>query len=322
MKQSAARKAWLDGLRAVAMLLVIVGHLKPGKAYFIFTSPVKLPLFFAITGYLFNDERPPREFLAGLVRRLAVPWAMAVALVALAYGVFRGPAAAWSSLRGAVTEVTLWYIVCLFFAELLWYGMRRLCRGEAAAICGAALLSAAGIAMARLKVLNALMINRAFIAQAYMLIGFLFRRREDRLRGLPWGAILAGLVLYAALGCVSMRVWPNKSIDVHLNRYYNLPFNMLMIWLGCAALMAAGSRLDRSPRVLAFIGRNTLIYYMLHKYAFNGAERVLRRVGVQLSGMPRVAALTVASCAICGVASVLINRFLPELAGRRRRRAG
>ena len=50
MEQMTRRKLWLDGLRAVAMLLVILGHLLPGcSAFFVFTGPVKLPLFFAIS---------------------------------------------------------------------------------------------------------------------------------------------------------------------------------------------------------------------------------------------------------------------------------
>ena len=46
------RKLWIDALRALAMLFVIFGH-QVGNyiPYYVFTSPIKIPLFFMITGY-------------------------------------------------------------------------------------------------------------------------------------------------------------------------------------------------------------------------------------------------------------------------------
>ena len=42
------RKSWIDGLRALAMLFVMYGHLCTGiRPYSVFSAPVKLPLFFA-----------------------------------------------------------------------------------------------------------------------------------------------------------------------------------------------------------------------------------------------------------------------------------
>ena len=49
------RKSWLDALRAMAMLYVVFGHQAQWcEAFFLFTTPIKIPLFFAISGYLFN----------------------------------------------------------------------------------------------------------------------------------------------------------------------------------------------------------------------------------------------------------------------------
>ena len=321
MNDRTGRKLWLDGLRAIAMLLVIFGHLMPGRtALFVFTSPVKLPLFFAISGYLFRDDRTAGEFFAGLLRRLLVPWLLAVLALTLARVPSRGVAAVPGMLRDAVAEPTLWYIVCCAVAEVFWYGLRRLCPGTIGTVVGAALLSAAGAALARLNALNALMINRALIAQAWLLLGFLFRRNEARLRELPWAALAVATAGYVALAFVSLAVWPGRYMDVHLNRYYNLPYCMLMIWLGCATLLAAGSKLEHAPRALAFVGQNTLVYYMLHNFVIKAIEWALKRVGLNLTDVPRALVLTLLACLACGAAALVINRFLPELAGRRRQK--
>lgn len=41
------RKNWIDALRGLAMLFVLYGHLVHGwNEYFVFTSAIKIPLFF------------------------------------------------------------------------------------------------------------------------------------------------------------------------------------------------------------------------------------------------------------------------------------
>lgn len=61
---SLKRKIWVDLLRGFAMLLVIMGHIaKTESIFFLLTSPFKMPLFFAITGYVFNDRgETPKSF--------------------------------------------------------------------------------------------------------------------------------------------------------------------------------------------------------------------------------------------------------------------
>ena len=51
------RKLWIDSIRAIAIIMVVFGHQIPEEtSYFVYTSTVKMPLFFAISGYLFSDR--------------------------------------------------------------------------------------------------------------------------------------------------------------------------------------------------------------------------------------------------------------------------
>lgn len=51
------RKDWIDGLRGIAMLLVVSGHCIGGQVeYFAFTNSVKMPLFFAISVAQFRNS--------------------------------------------------------------------------------------------------------------------------------------------------------------------------------------------------------------------------------------------------------------------------
>ena len=80
---SKANRPWIDALRALAMFLVMVGHASYGVSpYFAWTSPVKIPLFFAISGFLFHADGYDSfaSFLISKAKRLLIPY---VALGAL-----------------------------------------------------------------------------------------------------------------------------------------------------------------------------------------------------------------------------------------------
>ena len=58
------------------MILVIFGHFCPEwSEYFVFTSPIKIPLFFAITGYCFNfRDGDALSWIRNILRKLVLPW--------------------------------------------------------------------------------------------------------------------------------------------------------------------------------------------------------------------------------------------------------
>ena len=104
-------------------------------------------------------------------------------------------------------------------------------------------------------------------------------------------------------------------------RLHDVAIAALPMALGCATLLAAGSKLERAPRTLVYVGQNTLVYYMLHNFVIKAIEWALKRMDLRLDGVPRALALTLLACLACGAAALAINRFLPELAGRRRQKA-
>jgi fucose 4-O-acetylase-like acetyltransferase len=51
------------------------GHLVLSwSEYFVFTSPIKVPLFFAITGFVFNNCKEEKTFYYKLFRQIIIPW--------------------------------------------------------------------------------------------------------------------------------------------------------------------------------------------------------------------------------------------------------
>ena len=317
------RQQWLDALRALAMLLVIVGHQAKGQAVFhLFASPIKLPLFFAISGYLFHgQDKSVPDFAKSLIRRLAVPWLIAVTASVLVQIPFHGLSAVPGEVRSVFVDVTLWYLPCLFFAEILFYITLKVGRTLPAIVTIAIAMGLVGLVLARRHILDAMMLNTACIAQLFMLLGYLIRHCEAPLFRMKWPVIACGVAVYILLGVVGMRLWPGKHIDVHRNVYAFLPHSMAMICVGCTTAAMLFHRIGRFPGLCVFIGQNTLIYYMAHNYVIAAVNRVCKLLGLHMPLVLSITVTTIITCLACALLAVIVNRFLPELAGRRRRSA-
>ena len=128
------RKKWLDALRALAVYLVVAGHMHAG-AFELLTAQVKIPLFFAISGYLMreNDDRPFGRFAWDKFRRLMIPYyalgILILPLLVVSYHWMDGTAPTAilrRELRRLLCGDLLWFLSYLFATELLTYWLARI----------------------------------------------------------------------------------------------------------------------------------------------------------------------------------------------------
>ena len=74
------RKEWIDGLRGLAMIVVVFGHCLLSDSYtrwtpyFVFFSPINVAIFFAISGFFKHKEGNSAPFFNYILRRLFIPW--------------------------------------------------------------------------------------------------------------------------------------------------------------------------------------------------------------------------------------------------------
>jgi fucose 4-O-acetylase-like acetyltransferase len=320
------RKEWVDLLRALAMLFVIYGHLLAGfghTEYFIITSPIKIPLFFAVTGYVFNGRGGNvREFFVNLFKKLVIPFLFftAVLMPFKLLAAYKGliDHSVKEVLISFVTGNELWYLPCCIIAEILFFFVLKLFKKEPAVVCACVGLAALSFLLCRVEQLDLFNFNTAFTAQLFILVGYLFRCHEELFRKLRAIVIPAGIALYAGLCVLSFLVFPGKSIDVHNNYYYNLPLNLGMTVIGLFALFALASLIRVKILPLSFVGRNTLVYYTVHEYAVGGIGLALTLLHIKDSGSYLFElVILLITCGLCALAALFINRFLPFAVGKK-----
>ena len=320
--KSANRKPWLDALRALAMIFVVYGHMYNGSnEYFVFTSAVKIPLFFAVSGYLFSAKHSYADFFKKLFFRLLVPYfflsLFPLRLVLSLIPSF--PLDFKEELFRFVSGESLWYLPCCIIAEIIHFFIRKVSKAPYAVIIISAVSGFAGFVMLRFGVADFLFVNTAFIAQIFMLIGYIVRTFEDLLAKQSAKIIPVSAIIYLALAVTSLKLYPKECMDIHVGRYYNIPICLAMIVSGCICLFLVFMEIRSHLRFMTFIGCNTLVFYAFNGYMKGASLFAFSLIGFELpENLLTGLILTVIACIFCSFISVAVNKFLPEIAGKKR----
>ncbi len=312
------RKGWIDALRGLAILLVIYGHCSQGfKEFFVVTSPVKMPLFFAISGYVINGDVTLKDFFVKLFKKVFVPWLVLGLFFPLLLIPIKGISYFIDYFLQMLSGEILWFMPCFIIAQPIHFLFRKYFKGIILIVVASVLCFIVGIMFHRHGILNYAMINTALVVQPFFMFGYIFREYEQTLVKTSWKSIAGLFVAYLLLCGLSIKLFPGQTIDVHLSHYYNVPYCMLLIALGCLILFIAARKSDFSSNLMSFIGQNTLVLYMWHGMAIMALYKILSLFGFSLAASGWIALLNLLwVVSICGVAAVIINKYVPWMVGK------
>ena len=122
------RYDWLDAIKAVAMAFVIFVHLGLNgfTTFVMYTSFLKLPLFFAASGFVFNPKKQMsvKEFLITRSKRILVPYlCLSVILCIFDLFTYQGTFTEWIkySLDLICMGKIMWFFPTLFLCNFLMF---------------------------------------------------------------------------------------------------------------------------------------------------------------------------------------------------------
>ena len=312
------RKDYIDALRGLSMIVVVYGHCLLAKsrtdytAYFVFFSPINVALFFTISGYLFKPKKSDLEFFKHIFMRLVIPW--------FVLGLF--PYYNISQrLLFLLSGTSYWFMNALIIGEILWYYIYKISKNdEKKVVLLGLLVSACGLLCFRFGWLNEAMINRGMVILWLFVLGLLIRKYESYLVTYIRKYMILLSVLFLMMGAVFMYLYPGEFYDVKWNRYYFIPLTWGMIILGILMAFTLFSNAKHIPKWIVLVGQNTLAIYILHVYGLYVFRKLLSISGYNSDiFFPIVAVLgTCFACVCCLIFSLLANRYLPEIVGRKR----
>lgn len=292
------RHAFVDNLKAIAIVLVVLGHapaMPDAVRELIFGCHV--PLFFFAAGFLAagGAARAPGEQARGALRRFVVPYA-AFFLISYAYWLatrdYGNSAARYAGLPwwdpwvdfllgyGSYVNPTLWFFPCIAATTLLHRALRS--RLDRVGLLAACVVPAALVVLLwpQAGPLVPWRLDTALVALAFYGVGFHchgkgLSRRAAHPPSLWWAAVPGVPYLWLALA--------NPGADLALMRFGAVPALYLPVAaLGIAAtaiisMNFAGNGLTR------WLSANTLYIFPLHWLMF----RFFTGVGIVLLELPR-----------------------------------
>lgn len=312
------RKQYIDALRGLSMIVVVYGHCLLAMsrtdyvAYFVFFSPINVALFFTISGYLFKPKKSALEFYKHLFWRLVVPW--------FALGLFPYYNIQWK-LPFLLSGKSYWFMNALIIGEIIWYYIYKISKNnERIVIFLGLLVSVCGLLCFRLGWLNEAMINRGMVILWFFVLGLLIRKYESVLVTVVRKYIVWFSILFIVMGAIFMYLYPGEFYDVKWNRYYFIPLTWGMIILGILIAFTLFSNVKYIPKWIVLVGQNTLAIYMLHEYGLSAFRKMVSLLGCSMDiFFPIIAVFeTCFACVCCLAFSLLANRYLPEIVGRKR----
>lgn len=291
--------AWIDRLKAIGIVLVVLGHAVDGTLLHEVIYSFHMPLFFFASGYLFSARDAQQPLSAYLHHRIGpcLRHYLVFSLVgALYYIVVKhwGPdhrplgelllhraasvlaASGTSQLPGLTQPTTVWPIALWFFPALAWglVGLRLSARHATPALvalaCGAFALGRFAEDQGWLWSLDA-----GVAAYPYLVLGHLLRRHRpvERSQPLPvrTGAWLLVLLTLGAVTAVLSSPWsPSAAVATALK-----PLAFAGIVLpGVVALTRPGP-----ARWSGLLARSSLTVFPLHIIVFSVLDNLTRRSG-------------------------------------------
>ncbi|MED3564122.1 acyltransferase family protein [Bacillus xiapuensis] len=277
------RIEWLDIGKGLGMLLVMLGHTNipsPIKTY-IYTF--HMPLFFFLSGYLFNFNKFPniKTFVLKRTKTLIWPY-LCFSFVAYLWFIFLfilrqvdydhnlllpilGSFIATRKSFWTVHTGALWFMNCLLCTELLFYFLSKVGRTKKFILMGLVFLSVLGCLYNKLvdKPLP-WSIDISLISVGFYGVGFFYKEYKMKLeRYLSLNNFIFFLIINMVTGYLNF-VYSGERVDFYNSSLGNIFLFYLSALSGIGAFMILIKRMKQS-KILQYIGENSLIYLAFHQ---------------------------------------------------------
>ena len=278
MKEQVHRIHWIDNAKGYGILLVIMGHLAVPAMMKKTMYSFHLPLFFLISGYVFNEKKYPFvTFLKRKIKTMVKPYfTLGLVLVLFTYLLMfldgKSGLSDYFALFGKFLIQkrmwTLWFIASLFFLNLMFYPAKvHLTKRQLAFLT--VVFPVLGLVYYRLGG-NALPrnVDVCFMAFPFFYIGNLLKENGllEKMASLPLHKKILLFILFVFLNLCTVYANLRFSGDTleMFGSQYGIPLiSYVSAFSGAFAVLCFSCMVDSA--IVRYVGKNSLIYLALHQ---------------------------------------------------------
>ncbi|SDD51404.1 Fucose 4-O-acetylase [Paenibacillus sp. UNCCL117] len=261
---------WVDTLKGIGIILVILGH-TPALNIKGYIFSFHMPLFFFISGYLFQTNKYPTfiNFLNKKGKSLLIPYLAFSVISILANSVLSQAhidikpslKAFFISTRNQIPfNEALWFLTCIFIVEVMFYLISRVCKYDWLKLVFAIVIYLVGFKLFNNKEPQLPWnIDSAMTYLLYFALGYVFKK---------WNITNLQFFKYASWFCLMITFVQIVRPDVfyiiinklHISQNINIIFTTM---ISITAFITIAKSMSGS-RHLKYLGQNSLSFFALH----------------------------------------------------------
>ena len=326
------RIEFIDTFRAVGILCMIMGHINFGEHFYYYIHAFHMPMFYFVSGYFFHDKELP---FAYHIRKKACS-------LLLPYVVFAGFYFAFDLLRKGITAEricfnlyhflfqntdslpiggAIWFLTSIFFTELLFLAITRLCKTRLVSILFTVFISTIGCLWIRIFSFRLpWALDTAFAGLFFYLAGHLFKRSEEnkKIMFLSKPMVFFPLLLINAVciflnGCVNMREGEYAMIPL---TWLNASGAILGFWYLCAWIDAHKIlQIEKIYQIIKSIGCNSIVYLLTNQIVIWIFNKAMKHIALPWL-TEKIIILIFSLILMYGIAHILLTTPLCVLVGK------
>lgn len=302
----------------------MIGHSKPPQFLFDWLYMFHMPLFFFLSGYVFNwgKHRDFKQFFRSRCYSLLIPSLILGAILdafyltmdSLTLGSFDGKVILYNllgaliQLRGGNFQMGLWFVSCLFTTELLFWCMLYYLKKPHRVIAGLMFFSVVGFLYVQLigKIVPWSM-DVMCIAVGFFGAGYYCRNVYSGWFDKACGWFLLPLYVAVTAAVLLLNRLLHQRVNLYMDEFGSYPLLYIGAFAGILTIVSLFRNLP-PLRLLIFLGQNSLAYFALHFILFP-----LFRLYLPYKNW--ILFCSLATIIIAPVA-MLLNRYLPIAVGK------
>lgn len=331
------RIKWIDMVKGVGMLLVMFAHAPLPEPIIKYIYAFHMPLFFFISGYLLNMSKYDsfKKFFKSKFKSLLIPYFIFSTtnylFGAIVFNEFAGKSlnVALQPLLGMFVGIrgtnwtlcngTLWFVLALFMAEMVFYFTVKLFKDNNKDIAISIIIFAVILYVYNMFVGESLLwsIDASIIAIVFLELGYLTRKVKLINKISKPSILIVLLITNLIAGSI------NTNIDISNGKYGNFFLFYIAAISGIFTMIIIIKNLPNS-KFISFIGKNSFVYLAIHQYVIFGFLRrnmskavfesqfILDKLMVSFY-------FVIIACIVVYPIVKIINRWFPFILGRKKK---
>jgi fucose 4-O-acetylase-like acetyltransferase len=297
---------WIDQAKGIGILLVVIGHMNIPVKLSVVIFSFHMPLFFFISGYLFNELKYKNNLKVLLISKLSsLVWPfITFTILAFLFLIIIGNFTDLKSfnwfefLKGNKSINTpLWFLTALFATEIIFFQIVQASNSNifAIVIIVLAILTLGFINIYTINKSLVLNIHIALISQSFFLTGWLFKKYN--LPKIPSNSIYLLMISILSFSFLLITSLNNSRMDMIENKYGNILLVILSTFFGISFIIFMSKillRLNYIKVVFDYMGKNSLpilgvhsiiapfVVFLFGHFPFR-LDRILIIIGIYIS---------------------------------------